>query len=397
MGNEELPHSDRISHLPDDLLVRILSLIPVRNAMSTSLLSKRWKSVWKMMPTLVYDETCRHIGSLRSDHFFGVSLRLHEAPVLKTLILQLVEDSDSIDTLLFPNIRSTLLEITIIFDSYRRRYSPITFPENLNVFKTLLVMKLEGRILLDCDDSPVCFPSLKSLHLTSVEFSCEESLSTLLSACPILEDLYLERLCSVGSFLYTISVPSLQRLFLTKGNAYYGNDDPKASLKVNLSKNVELLKVLTSVERLSLDSYPSMVLHTADSLILNRLLHLELDVCNNFRSNLLVRLLKDYPNLRALKLKRTHPKDMEDQLCLVSEPSYVPECFSFHLETLQWIGYGGTLQENETAVYIFKNARRLKTATISIHSKDTENGLMMVKDLRSMAKASASCQLVIKI
>lgn len=101
--------------------------------------------------------------------------------------------------------------------------------------------------------------------------------------------------------------------------------------------------------------------------------------------------------MQCLYVSQTHPKDMEDQLCLVSEPSSVPECLSFHLETLQWIGYGGTLQENETAVYILKNARRLKTATISIHSKDTENGLMMVKDLRSMSKASASCQLVIKI
>lgn len=290
MGNEELSHSDRISHLPDDLLVQILSLIPVRNAVSTSLLSKRWKSVWKMSPTLVYDETCPYIGSLGFDQFCGVSLKLHEAPVLKTLVLKLVEDSDSIDTLLFPNIRSTLLEITIIFNSYPCRYSPISFPENLNVFKTLLVMKLEDRILLDFDDSPVCFPSLKSLHLTSVEFSCEESLSTLLSACPVLEDLYLERLCSDEWFLYTISVPSLQRLFLTRGNGYYRNDDPsfeinapslnylyifdrracytfvedmpklvKANVHVNLSKNGELLKVLTSVERLSIHSYPSMV------------------------------------------------------------------------------------------------------------------------------------------
>ncbi|KAF0896838.1 hypothetical protein E2562_028134 [Oryza meyeriana var. granulata] len=38
---------DRLSDLPDDLLCRILHFVPVREAASTSLLSRRWGSLWR--------------------------------------------------------------------------------------------------------------------------------------------------------------------------------------------------------------------------------------------------------------------------------------------------------------------------------------------------------------
>ena len=288
LGSEEVTYPDRISHLPDDLLLRILSLVPVRTAMSTSLLSKRWKPVWKMMPMLVYDETCPYIGSLGFDQFCGMSLPLHEA--LKTLNLKLGKYSDSIDTVLFPNFRSNLLEMTINLKYYYGYYTPIKFPNNLNVFKTLFVLKLQGRIVLDVVDSPVCFSSLKILHLTCVDFQCEESFTKFLSACPVLEDLFLQRLCSGGRFLFNMSVPSLQRLSITSEPAYYGSDEPRleistpclkylkifdrcgyynfledmpklveADVSVDMSKNENLLRVLSSVEHLVICLYPSMV------------------------------------------------------------------------------------------------------------------------------------------
>ncbi|KAJ4907512.1 putative F-box/FBD/LRR-repeat protein [Raphanus sativus] len=141
----------------------------------------------------------------------------------------------------------------------------------------------------------------------------------------------------------------------------------------------------------------TQVLDLRDSLIFNRLLHLELEVCNSFRSNLLLSLLKYFPYLQSLKLGRTYPKDTENQqYCLGSEPSPVPKWLSFHLEILQWRGYGGTLDEREAAAYILKNAHRLKTATIRLHRTCMDNGQIIMKDLTYMSKASASCQLVIE-
>ncbi|KAG2296956.1 hypothetical protein Bca52824_043625 [Brassica carinata] len=88
------------------------------------------------------------------------------------------------------------------------------------------------------------------------------------------------------------------------------------------------------------------------------------------------------PNRRS---QVTYPEDTEDQLyCLGSEPSSVPKCLSFHLENIQWTGYGGTLDEREA------------TATIRLQATCMDDGQIIMKDVTSMSKASASCQLVIE-
>ncbi|KAL1217410.1 putative F-box/FBD/LRR-repeat protein [Cardamine amara subsp. amara] len=398
LGMEELSYTDRISHLPDDLLFRILSLIPVSDAMSTSLLSKRWKSLWKMMPTLEYDEnTCPNIGSLGFDQFCGRSLQLHQAPLLKTLNLKLRKQSNSIDSLIFPSIHSTLLETTITSTCYPRYDSNISFPDNLRVFQTLAVLKLHGNILLDlADDSPI---SSSKDFAVSVVFFSTISVPSLLRLSLTKEHAY----CSNDAAGIEIKAPSLKylKIFDRVGSFDFIEDMPnlvEANVRVDLSKNEKLLKVLTSVEHLSLDLYPLMVFDLAYRLISNRLVHLELYIYDNFRSNLLLHLLKDLPNLRALKLNHPHPNySIKDQPSSVSEPSSVPKCLSSHLETFQWIGYAGTLEEIKAAVYVLKNAPCLKNATISLYSTSMESDLIMMKELESFSKASTSCKLVIQL
>ncbi|KAG2285655.1 hypothetical protein Bca52824_045259 [Brassica carinata] len=41
-----------INELCDDLLVKILLQIPTEEVVATSLLSRRWRSVWKLVPKL---------------------------------------------------------------------------------------------------------------------------------------------------------------------------------------------------------------------------------------------------------------------------------------------------------------------------------------------------------
>ena len=94
LGTEDVTSSDMISHLPDDLLLGILSLIPISEAMNTSLLSKRWISLWKMMPVLEYVEnSCPNMTSHGFLEFCRRSLQLHEATVLKTLTIKLKKQS----------------------------------------------------------------------------------------------------------------------------------------------------------------------------------------------------------------------------------------------------------------------------------------------------------------
>lgn len=62
--------NDRISILPKDLLLKILSSLPTKEVVRTSVLSKRWKDVWKKTSDLFID--MRYIANSRN-HLIDVS------------------------------------------------------------------------------------------------------------------------------------------------------------------------------------------------------------------------------------------------------------------------------------------------------------------------------------
>jgi hypothetical protein len=53
---EKLVMDDRISELPDELLIHILSLLPPKFAYTTCLLSKRWKALCQFLTVLRFDD-----------------------------------------------------------------------------------------------------------------------------------------------------------------------------------------------------------------------------------------------------------------------------------------------------------------------------------------------------
>ena len=55
-------------------------------------------------------------------------------------------------------------------------------------------------------------PSLKSLHLLSVNFSGDESFSKLIQRCPVLEDLVINKTRDDNVMIFNINAPSLRSL-----------------------------------------------------------------------------------------------------------------------------------------------------------------------------------------
>ena len=78
-----------INNLPDDLLVHILLHVPIKDAVSTMILSKRWRSIWTMLPALDYDDS--DIDGERKSiwYFIDKSMQLHKTPVLQNLYIEL--------------------------------------------------------------------------------------------------------------------------------------------------------------------------------------------------------------------------------------------------------------------------------------------------------------------
>ncbi|KAM6572743.1 hypothetical protein CsatA_016823 [Cannabis sativa] len=69
---------DRISELPDALIHHILTLLPTKTVAQTSLLSKRWRSLWYTFPDLDFDFTNSHHFS-PSQHFTQSSIYSRQA------------------------------------------------------------------------------------------------------------------------------------------------------------------------------------------------------------------------------------------------------------------------------------------------------------------------------
>ena len=232
---------DRISDLPDSLLSHILSFLTTKDAVVTSILSSRWKTLWTLVPNLDFDDY--EVGFLRissSLHSYSTWQRPSPLPLLKRyrftfphivsrvwslrnanpnppkkFRLRWQNDCDPIhvDTWLRTAITRGFeaLDLDIYLPPPDHFILPFTL---FNHCKTLAVLKLTGSIVLDPPSSSAMgFPSLKVLHLHLVEYANPDSFSRLLSCCPVLQDLAVQILGNKdGENNFKIIVPTLKRL-----------------------------------------------------------------------------------------------------------------------------------------------------------------------------------------
>ncbi|XP_019087656.1 PREDICTED: putative FBD-associated F-box protein At5g56700 [Camelina sativa] len=209
----------KISELPDDLLVKILTFLPTKAAVSTSVLSKQWEFLWMWLPELEFNfPTSRSKYACLRD-FIAKNLPLHKAPVIESLriidyhsdyrlLLLRPEDLNSwVGTAVSRGLRELSIHLSYGDDN-------LLLPRFLYSCNSLVTLKLcEECILVDVPPT-VCLPSLKTLELGSVTYSNEDSLRLLLSCCPALEDLSIDREDYDNLRKFVIIVPSLQRLTL---------------------------------------------------------------------------------------------------------------------------------------------------------------------------------------
>uniref|UniRef100_A0A1J3J9M4 FBD-associated F-box protein n=1 Tax=Noccaea caerulescens TaxID=107243 RepID=A0A1J3J9M4_NOCCA len=135
-----------------------------------------------------------------------------------------------------------------------------------------------------------------------------------------------------------------------------------------LEKHMEkLFESITSVKSLSLlvgtNSGEESQFKFHDGIFFNQLEHLKLCISFDYWSKLLFQLLQNSPKLRVLKLY----VDCDGRFNKYKSVSWssVPECLLESLETFEFAGYSGRPEERDFVSFIIKNARRLKSSSIT--------------------------------
>lgn len=229
---------DSFSDLTDDLLIKILSFAPTTKvAVATSVLSKRWLSLWTMVPRLTFeDEWIDTVDSSEIDcivlpsHAVSGTLLLHKSPVIESFHLtKAFECIDRSEIYLWVRIAVDrfVRDLKISFTDVVHRF--IRLPSRLFTCETLETLELHKGIFLDVPRR-VSLKSLRTLRLLAVKYADEESFVRLISSSPVLENLVVHSCSDDNVETFTIDVPSLRSL--TVWNTLQDSNDPYNNLFV---------------------------------------------------------------------------------------------------------------------------------------------------------------------
>lgn len=215
-------NEDRISNLPEGVLLYILSSLPTKNAVGTSILSKRWKYLWVSIHNLDFSD---------KDLFTTEKSFLRRKKIFIKFVNRVLRFNDLINIQKFSlacwECDASLLNewITKVLNrKVQELCLAVTFKDAyvlpICLFKSLNILKFDGKDFYKHMGngvstnlpSSLCLPVLKILHLLDIEI-CGEPLTEEVSlTCPILEELIMKDCAWWEIRTFQIFAPKLQVL-----------------------------------------------------------------------------------------------------------------------------------------------------------------------------------------
>ncbi|XP_075664523.1 putative FBD-associated F-box protein At5g56560 [Castanea sativa] len=300
-------------------------------------------------------------------------------------------------------------------------------PPSLFFCSTLVVLKLDGnKLLLNPPASAFRFPSLRILLLKWVSYANNDSLPTLLAACPVLQDLTLTMHRDVfkrtnknaGKFNILVLVPTLKKFTINTRLSSYAQyklliNTPALEyfhFKGVLDENI-VLESLPNLVKSFLQVEKHRVLTTKD--YAKRIWDFMGQLYNAISMELSIETAEilyhasndDVPifhNLSSLKLyslyspKRYtwHVGNYFTPIGYLDEALRLPEYKSPYFTTCHYEGFRGLNEEMKLDKQILKAASVLKTLTIVVGSQlGTKEKHRDLKRLREFPKSSQICKI----
>ncbi|XP_074337680.1 F-box/LRR-repeat protein At3g26922-like [Apium graveolens] len=443
----KVSEKDRISDLPDALLLIILSLLPTEQAVRTSILSKRWRPLCISLPNLVFYHRNWRDSAINFANFVDRFL-MHRPNDLKIekFGLHCVEDYylDRVGDWILNALEFDAKEIDLWF-----RFREM-FVLMYEVFFCTCLEKLQlsGKILVDIPEN-VKFSSLRFLKFDEITFSSYESIGELLIKCPVLEVLYISGCKWLSGCCLRISGSALKKFSLVS----YSRIDEKSTLEISIEtpgletlildsfasddilikKNlpflttaqIEVVQIIEGVAPSSvfgdctfgllnkITHVKSLSLGGETVEALNRAYHSDFSTVHNgfppFHNltdlsisvdeaycgqTLLYDFLENSPNLESLFFPQGLVDTFSDQTWRFTWAwswSHTAECLSTHLKTVDIGEFSGTVDELSFVEYLLAFGSAL--TIVSITSSNLHGGKEVREELLKYERKSTTCKL----
>lgn len=414
---------DLISDLPQSILESILTRLPIRDAVKTSILSRKWRYKWASITELVFDDECvssSHDGNVVEQSlvkFISRALFLHHGPIHKfqvsTCYLQSCPDIDQ--WILFLSRDSDVRELIIKLgeDEWVR------LPSCLFNCKKLTHLDLS---CCELDPPPRFkgFSCLRSLSLHRVLVAAD-AIENLIWSCPLLENLALSYFDD--SLAITIRAPNLKYLYmegdftdiflentpllLSLSVVMYMADDVAEHFELEQSSNCNFVKFLTRVPRLvslagrayfakylSIGDDPGPLPITFDHLKIIELFEVSFEDMKEVL--VLLRLITSSPNLEEFSIsagESTSPAEAPDSLDIWERECPADWTFK-QLKVVKMTDVNGIPHEMDLVKFLLGSSPVLKTMTISPSTYFKHDRMVMLIELLRFRRASSEAEII---
>ncbi|KAG5521264.1 hypothetical protein RHGRI_033722 [Rhododendron griersonianum] len=429
---------DIISNLPDNILEKILVLMPIRDAVRTSVLSKKWRDNWRTIPELAFDDRSivdpypilfrqilppdqlsakRFLASIYQlsikNRFLASTyhvLLLHRGSILKFILsISKLESCSEIDTLITILSGRGIQELTLkIWKGDHQK-----LPQSLFSCQQLTHLNLQSCVFRP----PTTFKGFNwVVHMELCEvIITADTFQTLVSSCPLLEQLKFESSACfdfIGIDASNLKVLSLTGFFksLCFMNApHLANFSlhPKAFTGRLVRRDAQewdaLLDGLPVLENLCMGS-PYVLLLVAGCLLKNRLLTLrhltalelssvDFGVEDVFR--FIWMTMTNSPKLQKVTIEVNSTGRGEEGAVKFCEENMGSSKFCLkHLREVEMRLVSGTTSELHIMKLLLAYSPILEIMVVKPHpAKVTDGGLRILKELSQFQRLSPKAKI----